>query len=896
MSAKVFLVRALLALAGICAILIAGLAGSGIAEGATVYQDGDFSYYVVKGAAVTTGYSGTDEEVTIPAVLGEYPVKTVGAWTFASDNSRCMKTLHIEEGIEAIETDALFSGSLEKLYLPSTLDLGIPDGISGIQTGVGVFDHLTSLEEIHVAANSAYLTVEDNILYNKKKTVLIKCPCMDGRQALVIPDGVIRIYDNACSGNPTLRSVQMPDSVRSIGYWAFPECWELKDINISESCEYMGQYALSGTAVESLYLPASLSSINSIGSWELDSLQSLELAVGNPYYSMENGLLFDHDKTELLYCPPFVTGDVVLPDSLKYIRIFATMHSNFDSITIPQSVSAIEDYNFTNSCTIKGFTGSFAEAYALRNGIPFESIGTVEDTVVASGSVNSRIRWSFTGTGVLTVEGQGAIPNYYETSRQAPWEKYDQKTLKIVVGDGITKIGEGAFMDSAAFEATIQGSSLLEIGAYAFLNCDSLGSINLPDSVKTIEGSAFFSSGLKRIAIPGGVESISESSFAYCGQMESIEVSAENERYAIRDKALVDLDAGKLVAFPASVSEIYTIPKGIGTIGSYAFTSSRLEKLIIPDTVNLIEKKAFENAFIRTVSIGGGVSAIPEEAFFNAYLHELYFGPNIRSVGADAFAGTAPEVFFHGTEEAWKAIKMHKTSNLSIIACSIAYNRHAWVACPDDGSIPSHTAGKKELYCTVCGMIAENKFDEQPQSIAALANAGVSFSASSVAAVSFYWQVYVNGEWVYLSANPTAQEFTLKLTATPDLDGKLFRCFIRFADDTYLYSATAVLTVHAGIERIDPEITLPASLSAVGIEAFRNTSAKSIALGDSVERIESLAFAACPNLQQVTIPGSVVEISKDAFDGCEDLVIFCEPGSCAEAFAQQSGYTYVNAY
>ena len=85
------------------------------------------------------------------------------------------------------------------------------------------------------------------------------------------------------------------------------------------------------------------------------------------------------------------------------------------------------------------------------------------------------------------------------------------------------------------------------------------------------------------------------------------------------------------------------------------------------------------------------------------------------------------------------------------------------------------------------------------------------------------------------------------------------------------------------------DFILPTSTRIIEDEAFTEIDATSIELGDNVESIGSRAFANCKNLQQIIIPKSVVEISENAFEGCNDVVIVGASGSYAETYAESRG-------
>lgn len=92
----------------------------------------------------------------------------------------------------------------------------------------------------------------------------------------------------------------------------------------------------------------------------------------------------------------------------------------------------------------------------------------------------------------------------------------------------------------------------------------------------------------------------------------------------------------------------------------------------------------------------------------------------------------------------------------------------------------------------------------------------------------------------------------------------------------------------------DGVLTLPAGLVEIGSEAFAGTAARRIVLPEGVERIGPRAFADCPNLKHVSLPGSVEDIAEDAFDGApEDLILHGEVGSRAEEFAWAHDFVFI---
>ena len=82
-----------------------------------------------------------------------------------------------------------------------------------------------------------------------------------------------------------------------------------------------------------------------------------------------------------------------------------------------------------------------------------------------SGTCGDNLQWKLTDEGVLTITGTGEMQDWNDYS--SPW--YENESVKqVIIGDGVTTIGE-----------------------WAFLDCSSLTSVTIPSSVTRIEDGAF---------------------------------------------------------------------------------------------------------------------------------------------------------------------------------------------------------------------------------------------------------------------------------------------------------------------------------------------------------------------------------------------------------------------
>ena len=181
--------------------------------------------------------------------------------------------------------------------------------------------------------------------------------------------------------------------------------------------------------------------------------------------------------------------------------------------------------------------------------------GPQESSFIYSGVAESP--WSYSpSTETLYIKYDGPMPDFNGWG-ESPWS--DLKIKKVVIEDGVTKIGDAAFVSS-----------------------DYLTSVEIPDSVKSIGNNAFAAcSRLRQISIPDSVTEIGNFAFSCCLELSEVKLS----------EGLKTIGIG---AFQATGLVSVDIPYGVTDINDMAFENcSLLEEVFIPDSVINIGRNAF---------------------------------------------------------------------------------------------------------------------------------------------------------------------------------------------------------------------------------------------------------------------------------------------------------------
>ena len=511
------------------------------------------------------------------------------------------------------------------------------------------------------------------------------------KTAYVIPDSVTGIGESAFEGCTSLTSVSIGNGVTSIGSYAFEGCTSLTSVYITDiaawckiSFEFLsngflsnplyngGNLYLNGVLVTNLVIPDSVTSIGNYAFYGCSSLTSVTIPDG--VTSIGDAAFVD--------CTSLTS--VTIPDSVTFIKYGAFRNcSSLTSVTIPDSVTSIGGSAFSycsnlTSVTIGNSVTSIGNS-AFYNCSSLTSV-TIGNSVTNIG--NSEFYNCSSLTSVVIPDSVTSIGNF---------AFYGCSSLtSITIPDSVTSIGGGAFSFCSGLTSVTIPDRVTSIGDDAFSCCSGLTSITIPKSVTSIGDDAFsYCSGLTSITIPDGVTSIGEGAFTDCSSLTSVTIP--DSVTSIGNYTFFYCNSLTNVTIPNSVTSIgeyafygcssltsVTIPDSVTSIGTGAFSEcTSLTSVSIGNGVTSIGDSAFRGwTSLTSVTIGNSVTSIGNYAFYGCELTSVTIPDSVTSIGKEAFSGCSSltSIKYRGTEAQWEDIDKGSFWKYGAGAFTVTYN------------------------------------------------------------------------------------------------------------------------------------------------------------------------------------------------------------------------------
>ncbi|MBR5168435.1 MAG: leucine-rich repeat protein, partial [Salinivirgaceae bacterium] len=552
--------------------------------------------------------------------------------------------------------------------------------------------------------------------------------------------------------------------------------------------------------------------------------------------------------------------------------------SSLTSVTIPNSVTTIDNYAFKSCSKLTSVTipnsvtkiGADAfEACSKLTEINVENDNTAYssvDGVLFNKDTTTLICYPAEKTGTTYT-----IPNLVTSIGRNAFEGCSKLTT-VTIPNSVTSIGYYAFSGCSSLAEVTIPNSVTSIGEYAFYYCSGLTSITIPNSVTSIEDGAFYGcSGLTSITIPNSVTEISSRAFYECSSLTSV-----------------------------------TIPNSVTTIDNYAFKScSKLTSVTIPNSVTLIgyhvfygcdnvtlncEHKAKPNGWDDYWSPSGATVIWQEldatdpdypELAVNADDFTFTVTSSVEPYTAKitGYTGTNPNVVLprkvtiDGKVHAVTELSANVFDNNKIIMAVYIPNTITTI-----GSKAFNENYELTIYCE-----ANCDFETHPAGWAnnwfGTNNSYFSVVGNTKVAGWYIYQIYNTSNRKLTIQRYIGHENQVTVRDTAIINNKYYYADSIAYQAFWRCDSIKELTIPKAFTKIanyafmycDSLQKLTYNTNAIG-SSFANTQTiKSIVIGDNVTSVANWAFGGCLNLEEVTFGESVKTVGSNAFIGCSKL-------------------------
>ena len=416
---------------------------------------------------------------------------------------------------------------------------------------------------------------------------------------VVIEEGITGIGANAFYYCTKMAEAVLPQSLKTIGDYAFSWCGSLKEIAFSQNLTGIGKNAFyECTGLTELSVPGTVKSI---------------------------GTKAFYDAVEL------------------------------KKVTMEDGVKGLEEFVFQGCVNLKEVSFPISAADANRN-IFTDCLNLADLTITGKGAIGAyatdrRAPWNRASLENLVIGN--------EITEIGEYAFYNMDGLQSVFIPGqVTRVGGYGFYDCDGLEKVTISDGVNELGEKIFFSCDGLTKITIPGSVRTVGGRAFeFCKKLKTVEISDGVEKLSDFAFYGCDTLQSVTIPAGTQlmnsgvfnkcplltQFTITGRGKMPDYKDRIRAWSFSTVNTVAVQNGITSVGARTFYNmDGLKSVILPESITKIEREAFANSdSLAEIKLPEKLKEIGEKAFYTCKsLRSMSIGKNVTKIGENAFYGS----------------------------------------------------------------------------------------------------------------------------------------------------------------------------------------------------------------------------------------------------------------
>lgn len=490
-------------------------------------------------------------------------VKVIGAEAFMFCNN--LHSVTLPEGLTTISSSAF-------AYCENLTAFDIPASVSMI--GNAALGECTSLASINVAEGNQHYMTDYGVLYTIDGKIIIQYPCARPDKHYSILNTCDSVGYLSFAQASQLKSVYVPAGIKTLEQHTFQGS-TVERVVIDEGLKTIAMNAFAGCShLKSIYLPSTLTKIENLAfqmNLEMEEITfagSTPPTIGNNAfygvgYDTENLTLYvpagagsnysshnwqsNYFEFSVAEISPVASGTEFTVDSLNYVTTDASLNAKVSGVTsknivdpgIPPkvayqgnlcTVTTLADHALAN-CTkmVRAevpFSVSLIDSYAFYSSTNIETLRLHEGVQRIGSFSMSHINKIETLTIPASVDSiSGTFVNYSGKLREI---LVNPDNTKYRSNDGVLFSKDRkllvAFPGGKGSSYTIPHGTV-NIGSSSFRGTSLLQELEMPTSLRVIEGSAFFEcTSLESIDVPNGVTTIGNNAFSHCSSVISADL------------------------------------------------------------------------------------------------------------------------------------------------------------------------------------------------------------------------------------------------------------------------------------------------------------------------------------------------------------------------------------
>lgn len=429
------------------------------------------TFYEVLSSVQAIGNNAFDSVANLQEVIIPNTVTSMGTNVFFASTS--IKKVIIDAPITVLPAQTFAESTIEEVILPSTLK----------EIDNGCFRKTTKLKKLELPEGLLKL---GNILFYDSSI-----------EEVVLPNSVTEI-NQAFFYAKNLKKVTLSNSLTTFVASSFNNC-AIEEITIPSSMVEIAEYSFVDCLnLKIVNVPDSIATIYATSFTNCPNLVELNVSSTNTYFVEEDGILYDKDKTKIVFVNQTRLSEViVLPDTLEEIgsQIFKD-NKIIKELTIPASVKNV-NYNALKGCQFEKVI--IGEGTKSLPDFLFSDCTKLKEVVLPESleKMGCAVFDGCTSLESFIIPDNVNIDSGFSLFRDCVNLKY------VKLPANMTLIPQYIFAGCTSLESLEIPYGVVELETNMIQGCNNIKSIVVPDTVTSLEYDAFVSSGVEKIVLLG---------------------------------------------------------------------------------------------------------------------------------------------------------------------------------------------------------------------------------------------------------------------------------------------------------------------------------------------------------------------------------------------------------